>query len=271
MIPDFEASSSSDTDERPSSPTSNRSPHARIKDLSRRAKNRAKNKAKRVFHVDNTEGLVHAKQDEGFDDVEGNPAFNPQNVFHTKPVSVGDALHHVKDGIQGAAYAVVHPKDTAKRKAAAKLAMPEQPFLSHQADRILLDAHERLDAAQRNTDAAEEGATAQYEEEVKSLQAQRESLRVAWTTSRYVHRVRVVPVQYIEHPRFEDFKTRDVNGNYVGTDWARLWGHVGARLRGLEPSRRLTVCHSVYCTLPKTTRPWDRKPHWTTPLSADIS
>ncbi|KAL0258625.1 hypothetical protein SLS55_006122 [Diplodia seriata] len=207
----------------PSSDLDEPSPHphqSRIHALSRRAKH----KAKKVLHVDDTEGLVRAREREGYDDVAANPAFNPQKVFQ-KPVSVGDALHQAKDGVETLARVVAHPKDSAKRKAAARLAAPEQPLLSHQADKVLLDAHDRLEAARKSSDGDHDDNAVAYEEEVQSLQAQRESLRVAWTTSRFVHRVRVVSAQYIHHPRFQDVEVRDSKGTYVRTDWTKFWGN----------------------------------------------
>ncbi|KAF4544193.1 P-loop containing nucleoside triphosphate hydrolase protein [Lasiodiplodia theobromae] len=220
MTSKYGSEPSSDLDERSPHSPGNPSRQSRIQNIS----HRVKKKTKKVLHVDNTEGLVRAKDSDDFDDVEANPAFNPQKVFQ-KPVSVGDALHQAKDGAQTLARVVVHPKDSAKRKAAAKLAAPEQPFLSQQADKVLLDAHDRLEAARKSSDGDDEDNAEAYEEEVQSLQAQRESLRVAWTTSRFVHRVRVVPAQYIEHPRFKDVEIRDSDGAYVGTDWTKFWGN----------------------------------------------
>ncbi|OJD33484.1 p-loop containing nucleoside triphosphate hydrolase protein [Diplodia corticola] len=211
---------SSDSDERSPNPPAGLSHASRIHAVSRRAKQ----KAKKVLNVDDTEGLVRARERDGYDDVAANPAFNPQKVFQ-KPVSVGDALHQAKDGVETIARVVVHPKDSAKRKAAARLAAPEQPFLSQQADKVLLDAHDRLEAARRSTDSDDEDNAEVYEEEVENLQGQRESLRVAWTTSRFVHRVRVAPVEYIGHPRFKDVAVRDSKGAYVKTDWTKFWGN----------------------------------------------
>lgn len=221
MTYEYGSEPSSDLDQRSPHSPGNPSRRSRIQNIS----HRVKKKTKKVLHVDDTEGLVRAKDSDDFGDVEANPAFNPQKVFQ-KPVSVGDALHQAKDGAQTLARVVAHPKDSAKRKAAAKLAAPEQPFLSQQADKVLLDAHDRLEAARKSSDGDDEDNAEAYEEEVQSLQAQRESLRVAWTTSRFVHRVRVVPAQYIEHPRFKDVEIRDSDGAYVGTDWTKFWGNV---------------------------------------------
>ncbi|KAF2140333.1 uncharacterized protein K452DRAFT_54353 [Aplosporella prunicola CBS 121167] len=181
---------------------------------------KAKSKAMRTLHIDDTEAQTQAEQD-----VQGDPAFNPQSVFCEKTMTAGRTLSRTTGAIQKAGYAIIHPRDSVKCKAATRLAAPEQPLLSQEADNVLIEAHERLERAQQNVSPDDEERPEALKEIVDNLESHRESMRVAWTTSRFIHRVRVVPSRRIELPRIADFDIHDEQGRYVRTDWIRYLGN----------------------------------------------
>lgn len=65
-------------------------------------------------------------------------------------------------------------------------------------------------------------------ERIERLEAQRESLRAAYTSSRLVRHVRVVPKRHIDLPCNEYFVDRNSRDERVGYDWLKWLGYVRA-------------------------------------------
>ncbi|KAF2090719.1 hypothetical protein K490DRAFT_34085 [Saccharata proteae CBS 121410] len=193
----------------------------------RHAKEKAKRKAKKALRIDDTPEQIKANEDGLFDELENNPAFNPQTAFpDARPDSIQSAVRKTAVSLKHAGRSVVHPKTAVQRHAARKLATPDQPYLSVQEDRLLLEAQDRLVECEESSLSGNEDEAREWEDVIEDMEAKRESMRVAWTTSRFVHRVRVVPnpQEHIDYPHPSDFRIYDEEGNYVRTDWSKWWG-----------------------------------------------
>ena len=145
---------------------------------------------------------------------------------------ISKKLHTLRKGI-------THPKAIVKSKAtkktAGRLSKIERPFLSKEADLEFLQAHEDL----RQTEAkslpqSADGDTASalhtQRDRVRELEADREKLRVHWSTSRHVQRVCVIPKGAFPYPRMEHYKPRDTEGNELGFNKLEWLGQVSARI-----------------------------------------
>lgn len=112
----------------------------------------------------------------------------------------------------------------------------ERPYLGPESDLEFLQAHDNLKHAessrsseQGTSDDESNAAVRSHKERFHEIEAHRESLCAAWTTSRHVRRVRVVPKRHIGRPQNEDFARRDEHGKLVRYDLLRWLGHVSVR------------------------------------------
>lgn len=171
------------------------------------------------------------------DNIEADPAFNPGKLVKEKPFTVRGAAEKTTGKLHSIASTVAHPtknlKDRAIRTTADQLAKAERPFLSQNANRELLEAHQDLRRAQnprslghsipeKERNVLEEDSRRKIED----IEKHRDSLAVAYTTTRHVHRVRVVPKEHMQFPEKDAFVERDGNGNIVGHLWSRWLGNV---------------------------------------------
>lgn len=170
--------------------------------------------------------------------LEGDAAFNVDQL-NTEHRSGKGVAAKIQVNLRAVAAGIMHPKQGIKGKAtrstAGRLSRMERPYLSRTMDMEFLEAHDHLSRAQsltsstRNTSEEEPNLWGDdCKERVEQLEAQRESLRAAYTTSRLVHRVRVVPKRHINLPETKRFEVRDSQGKYVGYDWLKWIGYVSA-------------------------------------------
>ncbi|KAI9696643.1 MAG: hypothetical protein M1820_008092 [Bogoriella megaspora] len=207
----------------PSDPSSQPSPKKRVKSFG----HLTKTKAKKALHVGST---THQKspadridtddEDEHYNldenavlkAVKSNPAFSPKALMRNEKSSISGAIDSAFGNTKGTLQAIAHPRRAIKAKAAKKLATPDHPYLSPEADVQLLDTHEQMVRIQTSRTASSvetsselESEAERLEEKVQSLEADREKARVAYITSRHIFRVRVVPKQYFEFPAKDDY------------------------------------------------------------------
>ena len=124
-------------------------------------------------------------------------------------------------------------KTRAARKTAGRLAK-SQPFLSKEADLAFLRAHDKLHEAEGSRDSSGEvgitdGCSVDVNErldKIEQIEATRESMKVAWVTTRHVQRVRVIDTTL--PPRLEDtaFEKLDEFG-FKEFQWAKWFAYVG--------------------------------------------
>ncbi|KAL8943688.1 MAG: hypothetical protein Q9216_000887 [Gyalolechia sp. 2 TL-2023] len=167
--------------------------------------------------------------------LEDDAAFNVDQL-NTKHRSEKDVAAKTQVNLRAVAAGIMHPKQGIKGKAtrstAGRLSRMERPYLSKTMDIEFLEAHDHLSRAQslasstRNTSEEESNFSGDdCKERVEQLEAQRESLRAAYTTSRLVHRVRVVPKRHINFPGRERFEVRNNQGKEIAYDWLRWIGY----------------------------------------------
>ncbi|KAJ9639957.1 hypothetical protein H2199_006190 [Coniosporium tulheliwenetii] len=187
---------------------------------------RTKLKVKRAVGADDTREKIHEEYNDINDTVENDPAFNPQKIFGEQR-TVASTVEKSLGALQKAAHVVAHPKEAVQHKAASKLATSEHPYLSQKADAVLLEAHEELSRAQSSAGGSsdDEERVEHMKEVVGDIEHHRESMKVAWTTSRFVHRVRIVTNTKFDYPRKSDYREYDENEQYVRFRWPEYIGH----------------------------------------------
>lgn len=204
--------------------------------------NKIQAKTEQILHVNGGEENEPIKT-EAFSIIENDPAFRPHKLIDSQkeidndkdkraqPPSSGKA----SGKLRSIAKALTHPKDSIKKKAtktiATKLSSTQRPYNSRAADQELLDAYEEVCSAQASTqnvstDGQIDTFDKAYWRKFDEMKAQLESLRVAWTTSRHVTRVRVVPKRHMKYPDQDDFTVRDAQGHLVSFDILKWLGHV---------------------------------------------
>lgn len=196
---------------------------------------RAKEKTKHLLNV--KDAKAPGGEEEVVQTIRGDPAFNPGYLRDKKKSKRESAVNAVVS-LGSVGTSIVHPVDAIKGKAtrttAGKLSKVQRPFLSKDADLEFLEAHDELDRAestrtsrQATSDDDRDSLVEGRKDNVEKLKAQRESLRVAWTTTRFVTRVRVVPKRHFEFPRREVFvKDTAEKRVWARYDWLKWIGHV---------------------------------------------
>jgi len=202
---------------------------------------RTKAKTKKLLKLKSTDGNAAEPEEDGsLDELEHNPAFATSKLEKRKRFRPGKKAERALGTVQALGHAVIHPKDGIKKGAtrttAGQLSKVDRPYLSPKADLELLEAHDNLQRAE-STRSSQQGTTDEEHDEhdglvnsrrekIREMEAHRESLKVAWTTSRHVRRVRVVPKRHINFPDNEYFVERDDRGEFLRYDWLKWLGYV---------------------------------------------
>ena len=199
---------------------------------------RTKTKTKKIFKMKGGhDGRPDSEDEEPLGSLEHNPAFNPSDLRKRRRFRPSKTADKALGTMQTIGNAVLHPKDAIKRGAtrttAGQLSKAERPYLSRKADLEFLQAHDNLKQAESSgsskqvtSDEEQDPLVSSQRDKIKEMEAHRESLRAAWTTSRHVRRVRVVPKRHIKFPENESFVERDEHGNFVRYDWLTWLGYV---------------------------------------------
>lgn len=230
---------SSSFDEPDQQQSQNGSPSSRRKKLHQLA-SRTKDATKRLLNTSDRHGRsqdLPQEDDHSLHLLKNDAAFN-LNKLDTEHRSDKGIAAKIQVNLQAVAAGIANPKKGIKgkvaRSTAGRLSKIERPYLSKDMDMDLLDAHDNLSRAQSafsSRHASEDDpdlCTDECNERIERLETQRESLRAAYTTSRLVQRVRVVPKRHINFPRNEYFVKKNKQGERVGYDWLKWIGHVCA-------------------------------------------
>lgn len=167
------------------------------------------------------------------ENIEHDPAFHPSTLGKKESFHAGKTLGNLRS----IGKVVIHPVEATKRKAtkttAGQLSKADRPYISKEADEYYLQAHDNLKRAESSassrkgtTDEEHDSVIGDHRDNVQKIEAHRESLKAAWTTSRHVRRVRVVPKRHIAFPKNDYFVERDNDGNCVRYDWLKWLGYV---------------------------------------------
>lgn len=197
------------------------------------------------------------------------PAFNPSHVARPKSSAISTSAN-VKPRLPRSRVAkiaskelanhIIHPRRTIiqhfESKTAKSLSKATRPYITPQADREFLAAHDALFEAEKDeekpsrrnrdrrgtekepgqrgriTDSEErtspETDTEVQRRKVELLEAHRQSILVAWITSRHMKSVRVTPSHIADFPNLDDekFIERNGDGSEVNFRWDRYLAQV---------------------------------------------
>lgn len=233
-------------------PTSKR---AKVRRLRRKTKEKTKSLLGMDGHI-TSDSEADAQQDVA-QQLHNDPAFNPAQIRPSTSEHLDGPHSSPKRALKSVATAITHPKNTIKDKmtktAAGKLSGAQRPYLSPEADREFLQAHDNLSqvtsrrASSKASDNDTDDAAGKARREVEKLEDHRQSLKAGWTTSRHVDRVRVVQNMLPPFPNRESFVERDPAGNNVRYRWEKFIGYVSIGVFGWTPI--LTVARSSYTIL----------------------
>ena len=203
---------------------------------------KTKAKTKKILHIHGeaaTDGELNGDAHGVLDNIEADPAFNPGKLMKEKPLTVRGAAEKTTGKLHSIASMVAHPSKNVRNKAlrttADQLANAERPYLSQNAKRELVEAHDELRHAQTRSTLGQgisEEARVVLEEDsrqkIEEIEKHQESLAVAYTTTRHVNRVRVVSKKLVKFPEKEAFVEEDGNGNVVRYLWLKWLGNVNS-------------------------------------------
>ena len=170
-------------------------------------------------------------------DLEHDPAFNPGKELNKEHTSLGAIVNKTATTFQTVGRCIVHPKDTVKSKltktTARQLSKTGRPYLSQKSDFEFLQAYDNLNGAESTSSSMQDNMEGEYDtivnvrrDRLREMEAHRESLQVAWTTSRHVRRVRAVPKHHVLLPKAEQFAERNARGKLVRYNWLEWLGYV---------------------------------------------
>lgn len=186
--------------------------HSKLRALGHKAKLKAKagkDKTKRLLDI-GEDKYPGGDDADAYKDIAGNPAFDPEEITGHTRLSAGGTADKVIGSAYASAKAVLNPRNAVKRKAATKVAIQDRPYMSQQADLEFLQAHEDLSRAESSQDASpsddtdDDRSVKENKAKVESLEALRQSRKVAWITSKHMYRVRVVPNVHLDNPPCKD-------------------------------------------------------------------
>ncbi|THZ23168.1 hypothetical protein D6C91_03763 [Aureobasidium pullulans] len=178
----------------------------KVKSLGRETKAKTKNLLHLNKHsLTREEEATEGQQDDPYGDIRHDPAFDPSQLVTQKP----SLSTRIAGGFTNGVKIIIHPQDAAKKLAASKAAVQDRPYLSEEADKEFLDAHDSLSraktSASRSNKSGDHEAVDDQRERVKKIEALRQSRKVAWTTSRHFRRALVFPKRDFPPPAKEDF------------------------------------------------------------------
>ncbi|KAH0070022.1 hypothetical protein KCU82_g17308, partial [Aureobasidium melanogenum] len=188
------------------SPKRSSSTKERVKSLGRGTKAKTKN----LLHLNKhtltpEEEATKGQEDDPYEEIRHDPAFDPSQLVSQKP----SLSTRIAGGFSNGVKIIVHPQDAAKKLAASKAAIKDRPYLSEEADKEFLDAHDSLSkaktSASRSNGSADQEAVDDQRERVERIEGLRQSRKVAWTSSRHFRRAIVFPKREFSPPPKEDY------------------------------------------------------------------
>lgn len=187
----------------------------------------------------NEEDKVDATtKEDALSNIKHSAIFNTGRTLKQKTRNQADKSNKTRQTLRAIGWNIAHPKSAikkqAKKKTAKQLSDVQRPCLSKDADLEYLEAHEDLRRAEDRHDSASAEADINEEHDrlienqrgkIEEMEKYRETMQVVWTTSRHVHRVRVVPKGQIAFPSTDQFALWDSNEHVAPFEWLRWFGH----------------------------------------------
>ena len=221
---------------------------------------RTKAKTKKILKMKGTTDDQSDSEEEGpLSILEHNPAFNSSDLRKRRRFRPGKTAEKALGTMHTVGRVFVHPKDTIKKGAtrttAGQLSKAERPYLSQKANLDFLQAHDDLKQAestssskQATSDEERDDSIVSQRDKLKEMEEHRESLRVAWITSRHVRRVRVVPKRHIDFPENEYFIERDQREQVIRYDWLKWLGYVRYSPNNFQCLAKILPQNLIYYT-----------------------
>ncbi|KAG9966189.1 hypothetical protein KCU61_g959, partial [Aureobasidium melanogenum] len=192
----------------------------RVKSLGRGTKAKTKN----LLHLNKhtltpEEEATKGQEDDPYEEIRHDPAFDPSQLVSQKP----SLSTRIAGGFSNGVKIIVHPQDAAKKLAASKAAIKDRPYLSEEADKEFLDAHDSLSkaktSASRSNASADQEAVDDQRERVEKIEGLRQSRKVAWTSSRHFRRAIVFPKREFSPPPKENYTYVDTQTGERRVNW----------------------------------------------------
>ncbi|TLD20222.1 p-loop containing nucleoside triphosphate hydrolase protein [Venturia nashicola] len=203
------SSSFSDTINTPStlSSTDNEDGHSKHKEAAKWVKEKtkvAKTKTKQILHINRTDQQLHDGPSDISEKIQSDPGFNPDAAVNAESSTLGQIKDQLPDNRHDWKQLIRNPQKATQNKAERTLATSEEPYLSRSDDDEFLRTHEKLEqqtAALPDDDFRNDQHQAMTRKKLDELEDSRESKKVAWILSRYVHRARVLaPAEHSKFP-----------------------------------------------------------------------
>ena len=184
------------------------------------------------------------QKDQSVQNTNEDAAFHPRTAkqHQISPPPKSNLVDKAKVAVATSSEAITHPRKTArakvKRITAGKISSIQKPYTLPTTGTELLEAYDayshsegsRSSEEASDSEGTEEQASRKQTRERKKarfqrLEAQRESMRVAWTT-RHTDRVRVVPKEHIRFPERRAFIDRNDKGEATRSRWESWLGQI---------------------------------------------
>ena len=212
----------------------------------RKFSKKAKEKTKEILHVDGREtpsqkSSLENEESDGLGIVESDAAFNPKLLNEQKQDRTEVPGRNARRAMKSISAVIRNPKESLKtavtKATAARLSKTERPYISQASDLELLEAHQKLDQTSStrasnqwmsNEESPDDEAISadKYRSKVEEIEAHRESLRVAWMTSRHISRVHVIPQSRIVFPHMPKSYFKAQDQAMARYEWLSWLGHV---------------------------------------------
>ena len=184
------------------------------------------------------------REDQSTSNTTDDVAFHPGVAKRHQPnhIKRNSPIDEAKATLETSKAAIIHPRkfvqDKVKRVAAGKISSIQKPHTLPNTGAELLEAYDAYSHSEESRSSEDLSTSEASEDEfarrlsrakkkarLQRLEAQRDSMRVAWIT-RHTDRVRVVPKEHIKPPLKESFIERDQRGTIVRYNWKSWFGHL---------------------------------------------
>jgi hypothetical protein len=196
---------------------------------------KVKAKTKHVLHIDDSKHQLEQDDDDDagqdiMEEIQSNAGFNNKLTLNAEASTLKQFRDQFPNNVRDLPHKIRHPKDSAKAKAASQLATSEEPYLSGEDDKDLIAIEKKLTHAQDANDQYEE---VYLTELIGEMHESRTQKKVAWMTSRYIHRAKVVSTVPDKLVLRSQFRWRDYKGDWQGSEWSQWFQEVRLFARSL--------------------------------------
>jgi hypothetical protein len=150
-------------------------------------------KTRKLLRIDDTKQQLEDDHSGVSQKIQDDPGFNPEATLNAESSTLGQIKDQLPSNFHDLAHIIRHPQTATQGKAERTLATSEEPYLSRSDDEEFLRVHKILE--DQGEAVANERPSQHWDvtrQTFDAMEESRESKKVAWTLSRYVHRARVI-------------------------------------------------------------------------------